>query len=98
MPVREAPDHCFIRAAAGVACMRTLARHPGPSVHLHLYARCWLYLKQTYAAPFCPPITGALHSALHVLRLSPPRPLICPRDASLFWNVAARLLLTCRSR
>lgn len=49
---------------------------------------------ETYAAaPFRPPTTGALHSALHVLRPSAPRPLICPGDASLVWNVAARLPL-----
>ena len=37
---------------------------------------------ETYAAPFRPPTTGALHSALHVLRLSPSCLLICSRDAS----------------
>lgn len=46
---------------------------------------------ETYAAPFRPPITGALHSALHVLRLSQSslRLLICPRDASLLRNAAS---------
>lgn len=72
----------------------------GPSAgrsppHLHPDPLSTRPRAETYAAAlFRPPITGALHSALHVLRCSPPCPLICPRDASLFWNVAARLLLT----
>jgi hypothetical protein len=137
-----APDHGFIRAAAGAACMRTLPwAPPAPlciSISAQLQSRCWLQRShcwnssplespeplrlpfppscsgtvqcstcsctapaptpalhqadplsthasrpraETYAAPFRPPTTGALHSALHVLRLSPSCPLICSRDA-----------------
>ena len=131
-----APDHGFIRAAAGAACMRTLpwappaplcismihlssassravgcngafagilrrsssrspcdfpSRHPAaelcsspPALHQAdpLSTHASRPRAETYAAPFRPPTTGALHSALHVLRLSPSARSFAPETRS----------------
>jgi hypothetical protein len=67
-----------------VQCSTCSCTAPAPALHQAdpLSTHASRPRAETYAAPFRPPTTGALHSALHVLRLSPSCPLICSRDAS----------------